>query len=71
MFHVAADVQARALVPLLEPCNPGDLELMHAVHVGGGNVPRRVRAFIDRLVQTLSPPSTFELPASPKKRKRR
>lgn len=54
LFHVAADIQAGALVPLLEAHNPGDLELMHAVYVGGGHVPRRVRAFIDHLVQTLA-----------------
>jgi hypothetical protein len=58
-------------VPLLEPYNPGDLELMHAVYVGGGNVPRRVRAFIDHLLQTLTPHDTFELPASPEKRSKR
>jgi DNA-binding transcriptional LysR family regulator len=71
VFHVAADVQAGALVPLLEAYNPGDLELMHAVYVGGGNVPRRVRAFIDHLLQTLTPRSTFELPSSPEKRSKR
>jgi DNA-binding transcriptional LysR family regulator len=54
LFHVAADIQAGALVPVLEAHNPGDLEMMHAVYVGGGHVPRRVRAFIDHLVGTLA-----------------
>lgn len=71
VFHVAADVAAGALVPLLEPFNPGDLELMHAVYVGGGNVPRRVRAFIDHLSKTMTARSTFELPAAPQKRSKR
>jgi DNA-binding transcriptional LysR family regulator len=65
VFHVALDVQAGALLPLLEPYNPGDLELMHAVYVGGGNVPRRVRAFIDHLLKTPAIRGTFELPSMP------
>jgi DNA-binding transcriptional LysR family regulator len=52
-FHVAADIAAGTLVPLLEPFNPGDLELIHAIHVGGGHVPRRVRAFIDYLAESV------------------
>lgn len=62
VFHVIADLQAGTLVPLLEAYNPGDLELMHAVYVGGGNVPRRVRAFIEHLLETLPRRPTFELP---------
>jgi DNA-binding transcriptional LysR family regulator len=65
VFHVGADLQAGALVPVLEPYNPGDLELVHAVYVGGGNVPRRVRAFIDHLLKALGDRSTFELPVLP------
>jgi DNA-binding transcriptional LysR family regulator len=53
-FHVAADLAAGTLVPVLEAHNPGDLELAHAVHVGGGPVPNRVRAFIDHLVTRLA-----------------
>jgi DNA-binding transcriptional LysR family regulator len=30
-FHVAADMKAGQLVPLLEEYNPGDLEMIHAV----------------------------------------
>lgn len=50
-FHVEADLAAGRLVPLLEELNPGDLELVHAVHVGGGNVPRRVRAFVEHMAE--------------------
>ena len=50
-FHVEADIAAGRLVPILEELNPGDLELVHAVHVGGGNVPRRVRAFVEHMVE--------------------
>lgn len=54
VFHVADDLRAGALVPLLEDYNPGDLELIHAVYVGGGQVPRRVRAFIDYMAESLA-----------------
>jgi len=53
-FHVAAEIAAGALVPLLEDYNPGDLEMIHAVHVGGGSLPPRVRAFIEHMVDTLT-----------------
>ncbi len=48
-FHVADDIRAGALVPILETYNPGDLELISAVYVGGGQLPQRVRSFIDYL----------------------
>ncbi|APR80718.1 Transcriptional regulator, LysR family protein [Minicystis rosea] len=54
LFHVAADIESGALVPLLEAYNPGDLEMIHAVYVGGGQIPRRVRAFIDHLAEALA-----------------
>ncbi len=54
LFHVAADLAAGSLVALLERYNPGDLEMIHAVHVGGGPVPHRVRAFIDHMVESLA-----------------
>ncbi len=34
----------------LEEFNPGEFELIHAIHVRGGQVPRRVRAFINHMV---------------------
>ncbi|MES5047226.1 LysR substrate-binding domain-containing protein [Rhizobium nepotum] len=53
LFHVADDIAAGRLIPLLEDFNPGDLELVHAVYVGGGPLPHRVRAFIEHMVVTL------------------
>jgi DNA-binding transcriptional LysR family regulator len=53
LWHVAADIRAGRLVPLLEKYNPGDLEMIHAIHVGGGQVPQRVRAFIAHMVATM------------------
>lgn len=53
-FSVAAELSSGRLVPLLEEFNPGDIELIHAVFVGGPNVPARIRAFVDFLVDNLS-----------------
>jgi DNA-binding transcriptional LysR family regulator len=53
-FHVEADIAAGQLVPVLEAFNPGDIEPIHAVFVGhGGQLPARVRAFLDYLVETV------------------
>ncbi|MGM4986837.1 LysR family transcriptional regulator [Tardiphaga sp. 841_E9_N1_2] len=53
-FHVEADIKAGRLVPVLEAFNPGDIEPIHAVFVGhGGQLPARVRAFLDYLVETV------------------
>jgi DNA-binding transcriptional LysR family regulator len=54
LFHVCDDIKAGRLVPLLEKFNPGDLELIHAVHLGGGPVPHRIRAFIDFMAERLA-----------------
>jgi DNA-binding transcriptional LysR family regulator len=53
-FHVAADIEAGNLVPVLEKYNPGDYEMINAVYVGSGHLPRRVRAFIDHLAESLA-----------------
>ncbi len=53
LFHVAEEIAAGRLVPLLEAHNPGDLELVHAIYVGGGPLPHRVRAFIEHMIATL------------------
>ncbi|KTT59848.1 LysR family transcriptional regulator [Pseudomonas oryzihabitans] len=52
-FSVADDLRSGALVPLLEAWNPGDLEPIHAVFVGGATMPARVRLFVDFLVERL------------------
>ena len=53
-FSVVDDVAAGRLVPVLEELNPGDVELIHAVFVGGANTPARVRAFVDFLAEHLT-----------------
>lgn len=52
-FSVAPQLADGRLVALLEAFNPGDVEQIHAVFVGGGNVPARVRVFVDFLVERL------------------
>jgi DNA-binding transcriptional LysR family regulator len=59
-WHVADAIKSGALVPLLEDFNPGDLELIHAVYLGGGTVPGRVRAFVDHMIATLGRSDVFE-----------
>jgi len=44
----AGDIAAGRLVPVLEDCNPGDTEDIHAVFLGqNGPLPSRVRVFLD------------------------
>ncbi|PND32284.1 LysR family transcriptional regulator [Achromobacter pulmonis] len=51
-FQVREDIAAGRLAPVLEDCNPGDEEEIHAVYVGqGGYLPLRVRALLDFLVE--------------------
>ncbi len=52
-FSVVDDVAAGRLVPILQDFNPGDVELIHAVYVGGNQTPARVRAFVDFLSERL------------------
>jgi DNA-binding transcriptional LysR family regulator len=52
-FSVAAEIADGRLIPLLEDYNPGDIEEIHAVFAGGSNMPARVRAFVDFLVEEL------------------
>lgn len=53
-FHVEADIVAGRLVPVLDDFNPGDIEPIHAVFVGhGGQLPARVRAFLDYMVENV------------------
>lgn len=53
-FSVAAQIDDGTLIPLLEDYNPGDVELIHAVFVGGTNIPARVRVFVDFLADQLA-----------------
>jgi DNA-binding transcriptional LysR family regulator len=53
-FSVFDDIAAGRLVPVLEHLNPGDVEQIHAVFVGGTNMPARVRVFVDFLAARLA-----------------
>lgn len=53
-FTVREDIAAGRLIPLLEAYNPGDREEFHAVFPEhGGQLPARVRAFLDFLVENV------------------
>ncbi|UYY59839.1 LysR substrate-binding domain-containing protein [Sphingomonas sp. S2-65] len=52
-FSVTEDIAAGRLRLLLEAFNPGDVEQIHAVFVGGSNTPARVRAFVEFLAANL------------------
>lgn len=52
LFHIGPDIESGRLVPVLQGCNPGDREDIHAVYVGHtAPLPARVRAFIDFLAE--------------------
>jgi DNA-binding transcriptional LysR family regulator len=53
-FSVVDDIAAGRLIPILEDFNPGDVELIHAVFVGGSPTPARVRVFVDFLSERLA-----------------
>jgi DNA-binding transcriptional LysR family regulator len=52
-FSVAEDLAAGRLVAVLEAFNPGDVEQIHAVFVGGVSMPARVRVFVDFIADRL------------------
>ena len=60
LFHLKDAINAGQLVPLLEKYNPGDLKMICAIYLGGGNVPGRVRAFIDHMVATIARSPLFK-----------
>jgi DNA-binding transcriptional LysR family regulator len=53
MFSVMSELADGRLVPLLEGFNPGDVEQIHAIFVGGSATPARVRVFVDFLAANL------------------
>lgn len=53
-FGVVDDIAAGRLVAILEDFNPGDVELIHAVFVGGSQTPARVRVFVEFLSERLA-----------------
>ena len=52
-FSVVGELGRGELVPLLQEFNPGDVEVIHAVFVGGASVPARLRVFVDFLAARL------------------
>ncbi|MCX5512940.1 LysR family transcriptional regulator [Kaistia algarum] len=52
-FHVAADIAAGRLVPVLETFNTDDIERIHAVYVGHEHLAARIRTFVDFLAETI------------------
>lgn len=52
-FSVVEEIASGRLVPILEEFNPGDVEQIHAVFVGGASMPARVRVFVDFLAARL------------------
>jgi DNA-binding transcriptional LysR family regulator len=52
-FSVEEDIARGRLVPILEDFNPGDVEAIHAVFVGGATVPARLRVFVDFMAERL------------------
>lgn len=53
-FSLSDAMTTGRLVPLLQAFNPGDVEVFHAVFMGGANTPARVRVFVDYLVERFS-----------------
>lgn len=52
-FSVTEELADGRLTPILERFNPGDVELIHAVFVGGASTPARVRVFVEFLAAHL------------------
>jgi DNA-binding transcriptional LysR family regulator len=52
-FSVVKEIASGELVPLLEDYNPGDIEQINAVFVGGANLPARVRVCVDFLSENM------------------
>lgn len=52
-FHVQQALANGQLVALLEEYNPQDREAIHAVFIGGNNIPARIRVFVDYLVEKM------------------
>lgn len=53
-FSLGDAIAEGRLIPLLEPFNPSDKEVFHAVFIGGANMPARIRAFVDYLAERIS-----------------
>lgn len=58
-FHIEGMLADGRLVALLEDFNPRDREAIHAVFIGGANMPARVRAVVDFLAEKLRAPGAI------------
>lgn len=56
-FHIEDELANGRLVALLEDFNPHDREAIHAVFIGGANMPTRVRVLVDFLAEKLRAPN--------------
>lgn len=56
-FHIEDELANGRLVALLEDFNPHDREAIHAVFIGGANMPARVRVLVDFLAEKLRAPN--------------
>lgn len=52
-FHVRDDLRSGALVQVLGEATGGDTEDVHALFLGGGHMPQRVRVFLDFMTSRL------------------
>lgn len=52
-FHIGEELASGRLVPLLDAFNPQDRESIHAVFVGGADMPARLRVLIDFLAERM------------------
>jgi DNA-binding transcriptional LysR family regulator len=53
-FMIKDDIAANRLVPVLESFNPGDIDELHAVHLGQGRLlPLRIRVFLEFLAERI------------------
>lgn len=52
-FHIREDLKSGRLVEILSDAVAGDTEDVHALFIGGDNIPHRIRAFLDFMVPPL------------------
>ncbi|MBK4217390.1 LysR family transcriptional regulator [Paracoccus caeni] len=52
-FHIREDLREGRLIEILPEATRGDTEDIHALFIGGDNIPHRIRAFLDFMVPRL------------------
>ena len=68
MFHVYDDIQRGDLVELLPEYNAGDIEEITIIYLNQKHIPPRIRAFIDFVVDRLTPVLAVKGDAGPRLR---